>query len=306
MTAHDRNHPDTTSGGHLDANDLAALADGGAGEAASAAAQAHLAVCRSCMAAYGEAVRVAHRRATQPEAFALPAEYLAAGLAAGSPPRRAATTGRPRTTHWRPAAAVSLAAAAIALAVVFAPGRNAGDLGRGDIVLIGDLLRAQSSAGPLAPDAEPRPGVAAPVYRSGQSLPPDLEEALQAAARKHGSAPTDPRQAYWLAAGYLAGGKVGAAVDLLRVARQRHPEDQRLLVLDGIAAYRASELARAEGLLREAVRRLPDDAVARFDLAVVLEEAGRVWEARQVLAAGDWPAGSEIGRRAAAMADSLP
>ena len=287
---------------HLDPNDLAALAEG-AEVAGSALLQAHLAGCRSCLAAYAEAVRTAHRRAQQPDAFPVPADLLAAALAAGAPRRRPASA-RPGW-QWRPALAATVATACVVLAVVVLPDRQAGRLGDADIAAITLALRDQSVDGPLLPGIEIA-GVESPVYRSGDGARPELARALQAAARRQGSSPRDPQQAYWLGAGYLSAGQLGAAVDVIRLARQAHPQDQRLLVLEGVAAYRASELARAESLLREALGRDPADAVARFDLAVVLADGGRVWEAQQVLAAGTWAADSEIARRAAAMADSLP
>lgn len=300
----------TNPSDHLDPNDLAALAEG-AEVADAALLQAHLAGCRSCLATYAEAVRTAHRRAQRPDAFPVPADLLAAALAAGAPRRRPATV-RPAwqwrpSWQWRPALAATVATACVVLAVVVLPDRQAGRLGDADIAAITVALRDQSVAGPLLPGVEAaHPGVDAPVYRSGDDARPDLARALQAAARRQESSPRDPHQAYWLGAGYLSAGQMGAAVDVIRLARQAHPQDQRLLVLEGVAAYRASELARSESLLREALDRDPADAVARFDLAVVLADGGRVWEAQQVLAAGTWAADSEIARRAAAMADSLP
>jgi hypothetical protein len=287
---------------HLDPNDLAALADG-AEVAHSEALHAHLAGCRSCLAAYAEAVRAAHLRARRPDAFTVPAELLAAALAAGGPRRRTAAAP---THRWRPALAAMAATAVVGLAVALAPGWQAGRLDRADITAISALLRDQSAAGPLLPGVGTPAGGTTPVYRSGGASTADLGRALQEAASRHGSSPRDPRQAFWLGAGYLGVGQLGTAVDLIRLARQMHPQDQPLLVLEGVAAYRASELARAEVLLREALRREPADAVARFDLAVVLADAGRTWEAQQVLAAGTWPGGSEVARRVAAMADSLP
>ncbi len=292
----------TKTHAHLDPNDLAALAEG-AEAAGSADPHAHLAGCRSCLAAYAEAVRVAHLRAQHPGAFAVPPDLLGAALAAGRP--RRPVTARPART-WRPALAASAATAVLVVAVALAPGRQSGNLGGDHIAAISALLRDQSAAGPLLPGVTESADGATPVYRSGGATTPDLDGALREAAKKHGASPRDPRQAYWLGAGYLGAGQLGTAVDVIRLARQAHPQDQPLLVLEGVAAYRASDLARAETLLREAVRRDAADAVARFDLAVVLADAGRAWEAQQVLASGTWPAGSEIARRAAAMADSLP
>ncbi len=287
---------------HLDPNDIAALADGREIPGTDVL-QRHLAGCRSCLAAYAEAVRVAHLRAQRPDAFAVPPDLLAAALAAGRRPRRF-VAAPPR--RWRPGLAAATATAVLVLAVALAPGPHPGRLAPGDNAALGTLLWAQSAAGPLLPGAVASTAGAAPVYRSGSALVPTLDRALHEAATTRGRAPRDPQQAYWLGAGYLATGQLGTAVDLIRVARQAYPQDQALLVLDGVAAYRASDLARAEELLREAWRRDPGDTLARFDLAVVLADAGRSWEAQQVLAAGAWPVGTEIARRATAMADSLP
>lgn len=288
---------------HLDPNDLAALAEG-VTLADAPALQCHLAQCRSCLAAYAEAVRVAHTRALRPGDFAVPPDLLGVALAAGRRPR---TPVRARPLRWRPAAAALVAVGAIALAVIMLQGPQGGRLGRDDIAMISQLVADQSVTGPLLPGVVTAEGLAtAPVYRSGATGVPQLERVLREAARGQGSSPRNARQAYWLSAGHLAVGQVGTAADLVRLARQSFPQDQPLLVLEGITAYRASELGRAESLLREALRRDPADAVARFDLAVVLVDAGRGWEARQLISAGSWPAGSDVARRAVAMADSLP
>ncbi len=283
---------------HCDPNDLAALAEGRE-PAGSDNLHAHLAQCRTCLATYAEAVRVAHRTAAGVPGETVPRTWLSEALAAGAKPQRA-NVGVPRRV-WVPAVAVFV----LALVWFVAPTNRSGELTGDQIGTISLALREQSVAGPVFPGVSPDQPDNPTVYRSGNSPADDVSAILRGQAGRRQSVPADPESAYWLAAGYLAAGQIGTATDLVRLARQTYPQDRRLLILDALAAYRRSELTRAESLLHQALDRDPTDDVARFDLAVILQDAGRTWEARQLLAAGAWPATELLSRRAQALRDTL-
>lgn len=290
----------TTTPQHIDANDLAALAEGRAPELAERT-YAHLATCRTCLATYAEAVRMAHQAAlgSQPP-LRVPTDLLAAGLAAGEPVVRRPRFGLPRRV-WVPAAMVT--AAVLVWFVLPAP--RSDPLSNQQITVISQALQTQSIAGPVFPDVAPLPAGAAPVYRSGAASSEAVVSLLHDVVADRRDLPTDPRTAYWLGAAYLSAGQIGTATDLIRVSRQTYPGDRRLLILDALAAYRRSDLAEAESRLRQALAADPTDAVARFDLAVVLHEADRTWEARQVLDAGVWDEASGLASRATSLRDTL-
>jgi Flp pilus assembly protein TadD len=89
--------------------------------------------------------------------------------------------------------------------------------------------------------------------------------------------------AHWLISGYLATGDVETGRLYIQDARLRFSDDTRFLVLDAIVAYRMSDMARAETLLRTALDANPRDGAALLNLALVQYESGQVDSARRTL-----------------------
>jgi len=268
--------------GHPDWNDLAALAEGRA-PAGSADLHRHLAGCRSCAAAYAEAVRIATRLATAPESLAVP-PHLAAAARGASP---ATVTPSRRGRPWlRLGGALAGALALLVVALALRP-EPAGGSRRFPAIHAAHV--EQAPAGMVLPDLTPAPGSPPVVYRDGGAA--NLAAALDALASAYRAAPAANRSA--------------AATALVREARHRHPDDRRLQILDSLASYRRSDLGRAETLLREILVRDPRDPAARFDLALVLQELGRGAEARAVLDAGTWTGDPWLARRVDALRDTL-
>jgi len=281
--------------GHPDWNDLAALAEGRA-PAGSADLHRHLAGCRSCAAAYAEAVRIATRLATAPESLAVP-PHLAAAARGASP---ATVTPSRRGRPWlRLGGALAGALALLVVALALRP-EPAGGSRRFPAIHAAHVEQAPARI--VLPDLTPAPGSPPVVYRDGGAANLDAErDALASAYRDDPAAET----AFWLGAGYLAANRIEAATALVREARHRHPDDRRLQILDSLASYRRSDLGRAETLLREILVRDPRDPAARFDLALVLQELGRGAEARAVLDAGTWTGDPWLARRVDALRDTL-
>jgi hypothetical protein len=93
----------------------------------------------------------------------------------------------------------------------------------------------------------------------------------------------DPDVAHWLISGYLATGELETGRLYIQDARLRFPDDGRFLVLDAIVAYRMSDMARAETLLRAALEENPRDGAALLNLALVQYESGQMDSARRTL-----------------------
>jgi tetratricopeptide (TPR) repeat protein len=280
--------------GHPDWNDLAALAEGAA--PASADLHRHLAGCRRCAAAYAEAVRLRALELEAPRHLVVPGGLLAAARAAG--PAAGART-RPRRALSTPIIAGATLAVLALVAVAIRPGETPPPP---ELLTIRHALLEQAPAGMVLPGLAPEAGASLTVYRDGGAG--DLHDELEALAARRKDQP-GAESAFWLAAGYLAAGRLQSATDLVREARRGHPEDARLLVLDAVVAYRRSDLGRAETLLREVLVRHPDHQEARFNLALLLQETGRLDEARALLESAPWRDGAWLADRAHALRDTL-
>lgn len=282
---------------HPDWNDLAALAEGR--HHADPDIHRHLAGCRRCAAAYAEAVRGRSRELAAPDSLTVPPDLLQAALAVGPAGSRPSSRPAPRRVRLAGVWGGAVLAMVVTVMVVGLPG---GPTPPPEFAAVRVALTDQAPAGMVLPGLAPAADSERTVYRDGAGA--DLDDALAALGRRHAGDP-GPETAYWLASGYLAAGRLDAAVDVVRDARRHHPDDQDLLILDAAVSYRVSDLGRAETLLREVLVRDPGHAEARFDLAVVLQETGRGAEALRHLEDASWADGSWLARRAAAMRDTI-
>jgi tetratricopeptide (TPR) repeat protein len=111
----------------------------------------------------------------------------------------------------------------------------------------------------------------------------DSEEYAYGLARARAAAAADPDNSEWIAAvaefQSRAGDKKGAAEALERLAASREPER----VLAAADAFtRLKDYAAASRVARDAVKRFPESAEARFRLGSSLERAGQFAEAERV------------------------
>ena len=308
------------SNGHISAEGLAQLAEG-SGTLTEEQWQ-HLCRCRSCFAACAEAVRYRSAWLHEPESFSVPAD-LQRAAAAIAEPGRAADRTLPARIGWQGRVARGLASSLSRLL----PPRRALASVVAAVVLVAVLLVAlqrspthepatldsvrlamveASAAGMILPGTESDELPSLPAYRSGLTNEDEtLRNALADLARRRVEQPENQDYAFWLVAGNLAAGQIDNAGVFVRQARQAFPDDIRLPVLEAIIAYRRSELDRAEELLREAIRRDPDDEVARFNLAILLRERGGESEARFLLQRNLGTGTTLLDRRARAVLDSL-
>ena len=279
--------------GHPDWNDLAALAEGKA--PARADLQRHLAGCRRCTAAFAEAVRLRALELEAPQQLVVPPDLVAAAREAGPAGARA----RPRHARSSGILAGATVAALALVAIMVRPGETPPPPG---LLAIQNALVEQAPAGMVLPGLSPAPDSRPTIYRDAGSA--DLHDELEALAAYRRQNP-GAESAFWLAAGYLADGRLQSATDLVREARRGHPEDLQLLILDAVVSYRRSDLGRAETLLREVLVRDPEQQQARFDLALVLQETGRGDEADALLESAAWRDDPWLADRVHALRDTL-
>ena len=159
----------------------------------------------------------------------------------------------------------------------------------------------------VLPGGESYVGGSGPVFRSlGGSLYDPLAAPLKDLLAKFLAGSRSPDVAYWLVAGYLSSGDVRTASIYVSAARDRLPDDPRLMVLDAAITYFGRDYTRSERLLRDVLKShvkdpVPDTllAIAQIDLAVVLRDQGRLAEAREILSGvRSRHAGTPLGERA--------
>jgi len=270
---------------HLELEDLAALADGSHDLKQLREARDHLALCRTCMSAYADAVR-----------------YRAAWLSKQSPftagTARIAQVGvkQPRA----PSSAI-LAAAAVAVGVLIIVST---------LVLrpsppepmpaaIRAMLERASSAGLVIPGGEAGAAATQQAYRSGAPADVAGERATEDVRLLYERGRRSSDALYVLAAGLIASERLDLARDYVAEGRRRFPGDYRTLVLAGILAYRLRDLAGAERSLQAARERAPHDPLVLLDLGLVGLESGGGDRARSLLRTViDEHPGSPLAQRA--------
>ena len=267
-----REVPPIREGEHIEIETLAALAEGRADEALAAELAAHLAECRSCMAAYADAVRYRSAWVAEPQAFAPTSAMLRQGEDAFAAP--AVRSRRALPGRLVPAVAI----AALAAAVGFVAWR----LQPAEPAALRAALERESSQGLVLPGGEGGADRETQVQR-GPTRDAAIESMVARAARRYEGGDRSAATAYEVAAGYLVTGNLDASRDYVNEGLRAHPGDRPLSILAAVLEYRNSNLERAEQLLREVLQRSAGDAVATLDLAIVLEERGASDEARALL-----------------------
>lgn len=285
-----------TEKGHLPAEDLARLIDGDR-SALDEAGWCHLANCRSCFAAYAEAVRFRDHWLSDRESFEPSRDVIEAGMgrgpaaepAGGGTARRGFPPGgsRPVLLRLGPVLAVL---ALLLIAAGFSrwwPLSRQANNGQAPIWEPIKVQLAQETAlGMVIPGIESVDGKTLPVYRSPEK--PHIEE-LRTANRELLSAYREDRSnadlAFWLIGGHLAGNDLRSTETFLENARRMFPGDERFSILAAVTAFKRNDIEVAETILRGVLRREPDHPEARFNLVYLLAQQGRVDEARHLASA---------------------
>jgi tetratricopeptide (TPR) repeat protein len=249
------------------------VAEGRADEAVAERVAAHLAECRSCMAAYADAVRYRSAWLAAPRAFTPSATMMREGASVAEPGAR---RSRVHSQWLVPAVGIAVLVAAVGFAVW--------RLQPSESTVLRAALERESSRGLVLPGGE-RGADREPQVQRGPAVDAELGAAVSHAAHRYEAGDRSAAVAYDVAAGYLLIRNLDAARDYAAEGLKAHPDDQSLAILAAVLAYRNSDLERAEGALRDVLRRSPNEPVATLDLAIVMGERGVHDEARALLEA---------------------
>jgi tetratricopeptide (TPR) repeat protein len=243
---------------HLSADTLAELAEDPRA-AVDKRHLAHLARCRSCMAAYADAVRYRTAWLGSPELF----EETEDGP----------TTARASSIPWMktlPFAAGLVAAVGIGGWLLSARAPRAPEA-NGTITT---LLERASATDLVLPGGERGAVEAVEPYRSGPGEDRIAREVVDALRLRYEQGSGSIAELYQLAAALAAMGRVDAAHDYVREGRRLAPGHAGFLLLEAVLSRGDGHLERAEQLLRQARAIAPGDLTIMLDHAIVLEEQG--------------------------------
>ena len=262
----DRNQVPRHESEHLSADTLAELAEDPRA-AVDKRHLAHLAHCRSCMAAYADAVRYRTAWLGSPEMF----EETEDEPVKTPPPAR--KTGLPQL----PLAAGLLLVVGIGAWVTFqreAPTPKPSGP-------IAELLERASGTGLVLPGGER--GAAEPVtpFR-GTPQDREVDTALEELRVRYENGSRSIDDLYTLAAALTAAGRVDLAHDYVEEGRARAPQDPGFLLLVAALEREDGALDQAERLLRKARALSQGDVTLMLDHAIVLAELHN-WEEAEVL-----------------------
>ncbi len=264
--------------GHEDLETLAALAEGTLPPDVAERVREHLAGCRTCTAAYVDAVRYRAAWLAKPAPFV---ESASRSPELAHAIRRA--TGARRAPALVPLAAAALVAVFAGAFVVLQPKVGPGT-GLSLTPNVREALEARVANGLVIPGATGAPARPVTELRSGTvEVSPGLARDVDSLRGAYEHARPTPELAAHLVAALLAAGDLDAARDYAIEAVRTYPDDVRVLVVAAAVRDRVSDLSGAEELLRHAVRLAPADPVATLDLALVLRQRGDSAEARDLL-----------------------
>jgi hypothetical protein len=276
---------------HFSAEEIARLAEGQLAPESAETMLSHLSQCRSCMAAYVEAVRYRAAWLAAPEAFKPPEELVAAGMRVRFPP---STPGMPnsRAAKWIPAAAallITALGARWAWLAVNPPIEWPRE--------VTAKLAIESTSGLLLPGVRALPadvGLPRRGADGADGVAPSIDSLnvqFERLKTVHQAGSSSAREAYRFCATQLAAGGTNAASESVAEALRGAPADRDLSVLGAAIAFRQNDLAGAERLLREILERDAGDALVRLDLALVRQArgdtAGASLELEQLARRGD-------------------
>lgn len=286
----DTSHPPTHETEHLSLELLATLAEEGR-SAADARTLDHLACCRTCMAAYADAVR--YRTAW----VGSQGMFEPAGAEPG-----AATASRPRGMNWLPLAAGLAIVLGIGAWLLVRPApRLAGPSGP-----IAGLLERASSSDLVLPGGERGAARPAEPYRGDSSENRAVEAAVEELRVRYEHGGRSIPDLLALATALTASGRNDLAHDYVVEGRARAPEHAGFLLLAAAIERREGNLVQAERLLRQARAKASGDVTLMLDHAIVLSETGANDEARALLQEVTRQApGSPLAERAERLSRSL-
>lgn len=268
---------------HVDPVDLAQCAEGTLPEELARPVRDHLAECRSCMAAYVDAVR--YRAAWLADAQSFRLEGADRALLPGSVPDqgiRVAGSGWPPVLTRVALATSVVLIASIGIQVMNRPATPTLGFRLDPATLEATALSA--STGLVLPGTESHAADEPLDRRSGSgSSSLELEAELKGATEAYETGSRDPATSARVVAALLASGDVATAHVYGQEALRAHPNSVPLLVFVAAVKTRMNQLSEAEQLLRHAIRQAPRDPIVALDLGMVLCRLGRGDESRRWL-----------------------
>lgn len=291
---------------HLTDSQLAALVDESLGDSERGFLVDHLRTCEPCHAAYRDTVRYRAMLLADSSIFRAPDAAMdrARRVAKPAPPARRA----PRLRWFEPRLVAGLTAAAVVViaGVAWYTHHQPDSYAQWLPTLKQAAASASADGSIVMPGVEEIVAATTAEHRSGFVQADDaITSALAGLTTAYHDVP-NADVAHWLISGYLATGDVETGRLYIQDARFRFPQDSRFLVLDAIVAYRMSDMARAETLLRTALDANPRDGAALLNLALVQYESGQ-WDSarRTLLLVKSQFAGSPLEARATTLISDL-
>ena len=249
-------------GAHLSEETLARLAEAGSGEESDARAIRHLSACRSCMAAYSDAVRYHAAWIAAPELFGDAVEVPRARRRhpVGTPLAMAAgvllVSGLAAMLVWRGSARTTTSAVVPGATVVA-------------------LLESASATDLVFPGGEAGAARTDAAYRAGSGATDSAQDSLEALRARYEQGPRSADLLYTLAAGLAAAGRNDLSHDYVNEGRALYAPDARFMVLEAILARRHGDAPEAARAMREARLAAPRDVTVLLDEALLLGESGQ-------------------------------
>jgi hypothetical protein len=265
---------------HVAPEDIARLAEGGSPPEQAEPMLAHFSRCRSCMAAYAEAVRYRAAWLAERKAFEPPGDVLARA-------RGAVRHATPARRQW-PRRLLRLAptAAAVALMVVLVVrlGRPPGTTRESLPPPVAQALAKRTLAGGLfVPGTEAVHVDASDTLRGSadQTVTSNLEDSLLKVYTQAQAGPSRERAGYCFASALTVRGRERDALELVGELLKDDPRNCACMSLAAHLEYQRSRLDRAERQLSTAVAAGCRDDVTRINLAIVQQALGDTAEARR-------------------------
>jgi tetratricopeptide (TPR) repeat protein len=268
---------------HLTDVQLAALVDESLGDSERPFLVEHLRACESCRDAYRDTVRYRAMLLADSSIFRAPDTVMDLARRVAKPGAPARTPSRLRWFEPRLVAGLAVAATVVIAAVAWYTHHQPDSYSEYLPTLKQAAASASADGSIVLPGVEEVVAATSAEHRTGFVQADEaINSALAGLTAAYRNAP-NADMAHWLISGYLATGDVETGRLYIQDARLRFSDDTRFLVLDAIVAYRMSDMARAETLLRTALDANPRDGAALLNLALVQYESGQVDSARRTL-----------------------
>ena len=268
---------------HVEYEEIARLAEGRVSPEQAEPMLAHFSQCRSCMAAYTEAVRYRAAWLAKREAFEPPRDMLERG--------RAVLSGAP---HHRPAlprrvfqVAAPVAAVLLVLVIIGRLGRQPTEAGQGLPPPVAQALAKRTLEGGLFVPGTEAVRVDAPdTLRSSPDLTvlvtKDLEDSLHAVYTQARAGRPRERAGFCFASALTARGSEREALEVVQRLLKDDPRNCACMSLAANLEYGRSQLDLAERHLSTALAAGCRDDVTQMNLGIVKLTRGDTAEARGI------------------------